>query len=240
MLTWQVGDVRITQIVELTTASLGPYLLPQATPGRARGDRLDRAVRRRAPTDRAEHSRARARNARRVHRRRHLHRQRQGAHVSEVEFHERQISRRFRRRWFCARSCRHRLVHAYARRSRRLEYAPRRRALAADVSERALPVRRKRMAALERGAAGVRTGVCRLGAADFRLRLSDVGWRISPRHRRDRARTDARTYAGARQRAHHVAGRGSRDHRRHDPSPVSDRAPALVEHRRRRSQRRAP
>lgn len=32
MLTWQIGDVRITQIVELTTASLGPYLLPQATP----------------------------------------------------------------------------------------------------------------------------------------------------------------------------------------------------------------
>jgi glyoxylase-like metal-dependent hydrolase (beta-lactamase superfamily II) len=32
MLSWQVGDVRITQIVELTTASLGPYLLPQATP----------------------------------------------------------------------------------------------------------------------------------------------------------------------------------------------------------------
>lgn len=29
---WQVGDVRITQIVELTTASLGRYLLPQATP----------------------------------------------------------------------------------------------------------------------------------------------------------------------------------------------------------------
>lgn len=32
MLQWQVGDVRITQVVELTTASLGPYLLPQATP----------------------------------------------------------------------------------------------------------------------------------------------------------------------------------------------------------------
>ena len=32
MLKWQVGDVRITQVVELTTASLGPYLLPQATP----------------------------------------------------------------------------------------------------------------------------------------------------------------------------------------------------------------
>lgn len=29
---WQVGDVKITQIVELTTASLGPHLLPQATP----------------------------------------------------------------------------------------------------------------------------------------------------------------------------------------------------------------
>ena len=29
---WQIGDVKITQIVELTTASLGPYLLPQATP----------------------------------------------------------------------------------------------------------------------------------------------------------------------------------------------------------------
>jgi len=32
VLSWQIGDVRITQIVELTTASLGPYLLPQATP----------------------------------------------------------------------------------------------------------------------------------------------------------------------------------------------------------------
>jgi len=32
MLTWQIGDVKITQIVELTTASLGPHLLPQATP----------------------------------------------------------------------------------------------------------------------------------------------------------------------------------------------------------------
>ena len=32
MLRWQVGDVRITQVVELSTASLGPYLLPQATP----------------------------------------------------------------------------------------------------------------------------------------------------------------------------------------------------------------
>ena len=32
MLKWQVGDVKITQIVELTTASLGPHLLPQATP----------------------------------------------------------------------------------------------------------------------------------------------------------------------------------------------------------------
>ncbi|MBO79223.1 MAG: MBL fold metallo-hydrolase [Gammaproteobacteria bacterium] len=29
---WQIGDVRITQVVELTTASLGPHLLPQATP----------------------------------------------------------------------------------------------------------------------------------------------------------------------------------------------------------------
>lgn len=34
MLKWRVGNVRITQIVELTTASLGPYLLPQATPER--------------------------------------------------------------------------------------------------------------------------------------------------------------------------------------------------------------
>jgi glyoxylase-like metal-dependent hydrolase (beta-lactamase superfamily II) len=32
MLTWQIGDVRVTQIVELTTASLGKYILPQATP----------------------------------------------------------------------------------------------------------------------------------------------------------------------------------------------------------------
>ena len=32
MLKWQIGEVRVTQVVELTTASLGPHLLPQATP----------------------------------------------------------------------------------------------------------------------------------------------------------------------------------------------------------------
>jgi glyoxylase-like metal-dependent hydrolase (beta-lactamase superfamily II) len=32
MLRWQIGGVRVTQIVELTTASLGPHVLPQATP----------------------------------------------------------------------------------------------------------------------------------------------------------------------------------------------------------------
>jgi len=31
-LKWQIGDVRVTRLVELTTTSLGPYLLPQATP----------------------------------------------------------------------------------------------------------------------------------------------------------------------------------------------------------------
>lgn len=32
VLSWQVGDVRIRRYVELTTSSLGPHLLPQATP----------------------------------------------------------------------------------------------------------------------------------------------------------------------------------------------------------------
>jgi len=32
VLKWQIGDVRISRYVELTTASLGPHLLPQATP----------------------------------------------------------------------------------------------------------------------------------------------------------------------------------------------------------------
>lgn len=32
MLKWQIGEVSVTQIVELSTASLGPYLLPQADP----------------------------------------------------------------------------------------------------------------------------------------------------------------------------------------------------------------
>ena len=32
MLKWKVGEVKVTQVVELTTASLGPHLLPQATP----------------------------------------------------------------------------------------------------------------------------------------------------------------------------------------------------------------
>ena len=32
MLKWKVGEVEITQVVELTTASLGKYILPQATP----------------------------------------------------------------------------------------------------------------------------------------------------------------------------------------------------------------
>lgn len=31
-LCWQIGAVKVTRIVELTTASLGPHLLPQATP----------------------------------------------------------------------------------------------------------------------------------------------------------------------------------------------------------------
>lgn len=34
MLSWKIGDVTVTRIVELTTASLGPHLLPQATPER--------------------------------------------------------------------------------------------------------------------------------------------------------------------------------------------------------------
>ena len=29
---WKIGNVQVTQIIELTTASLGPHLLPQATP----------------------------------------------------------------------------------------------------------------------------------------------------------------------------------------------------------------
>ena len=29
---WKIGNVNVTQIIELTTASLGPHLLPQATP----------------------------------------------------------------------------------------------------------------------------------------------------------------------------------------------------------------
>ena len=32
MLSWQVGDVKITRVVELTTASLGRHILPMATP----------------------------------------------------------------------------------------------------------------------------------------------------------------------------------------------------------------
>lgn len=32
MTSWQIGEVKITQVVELTTASLGPHLLPEATP----------------------------------------------------------------------------------------------------------------------------------------------------------------------------------------------------------------
>lgn len=38
VLSWQIGDVRIHRFVELTTASLGPHLLPQATPAALAGD----------------------------------------------------------------------------------------------------------------------------------------------------------------------------------------------------------
>jgi len=42
VLSWRVGDVRIRRYVELTTASLGPHLLPQATPeALAKHDWLD-------------------------------------------------------------------------------------------------------------------------------------------------------------------------------------------------------
>ena len=32
MLSWRVGEIEIIQLVELTTASLGPHLIPQAHP----------------------------------------------------------------------------------------------------------------------------------------------------------------------------------------------------------------
>ena len=32
MLSWRVGEIEIIQLVELTTASLGPHLIPQARP----------------------------------------------------------------------------------------------------------------------------------------------------------------------------------------------------------------
>ena len=32
MLSWRVGEIEIIQLVELTTASPGPHLIPQAAP----------------------------------------------------------------------------------------------------------------------------------------------------------------------------------------------------------------
>ncbi len=141
MLTWQVGDVKITQVVELTTASLGPYLLPQATPDAlAAIDWIGPFVDARKHIVISIHAL--------------VLETRDGCILVDTcigndkertypkwNFMQGRFLDDFAAARFCARSRRYRVVHAHACGPRRLEYTPRRWPLGADVSERAVSVR---------------------------------------------------------------------------------------------------
>ncbi len=175
MLTWQIGDVRITQIVELTTASIGPYLLPQATPD------LLGAIEWLAPFIDAQHRIVLSIHALVLETRIGVSSSTPASATTRSARYPRwnrmqgRFLAGFRRRRIRARSRRHGVVHAHARRSRRLEHAARRRSLGADVRKRAVSVRGKGVAALEPRTAGIRSCHRRLGAADLRSRLSRPG-----------------------------------------------------------------
>ncbi len=116
---------------------------------------------------------------------------------------------------------RHRAVHAPARRPCRLEHAPGRRAAGCRRSRtRAICSRRKEWehwsqqtaCARPRPTAATTTVPTRrrcarrLGAADHRRRPGRAGRHRPPAHRRGMARADAGPHAGPRQRAHRVGG----------------------------------
>ena len=210
-LRWRVGDVTVTRIVESggasspLFASVSPTFLFSNLSAEAVQSQawLQAAFRdRRRSPDRVD-PRLRRRVARQDDRRRHLRRQRQGARPAGVDAAERPVPRRLRRRRLRARRRRRRAVHAPALRSRRLEHAPRRRPLGADVPARALPPEPPRLRRPRRGRRRqLARGARRFGGAGARCRPGRLGGQLPRDHRRGPPRADARAHAGPRQRAH--------------------------------------
>ena len=225
---WQIGQVRVTQVVEIGPVPTSPQVLlqgPAAGPGGA-PPLAEAALRRCAGPAAAVDPLLRHRVRRPAHRRRHLRRQRQAAPPPRLEPAARAAScRTWRPPASRPRHDRHGAVHPPARRPRRLEHALGRRPLGADLPERALPVRAQGVGALVGRAAaaarrrGRRRHPRRLGAADPRRRPGRPGRHRPPADRRGAPRADAGPHAGPCQRAHRIRGPARGDHRRPDAPP---------------------
>ncbi len=185
MLTWQIGDVRITQIVELTTASLGPYLLPQATP-----EALD-AIDWIWPFVDAQQRIVLSIHALVLETRDQCivvdtcignDKERTYPRWNRMQgrFLDDFVERGFALDRVDTVLCTHMHVDHVGWNTRLVDgrWEP-------TFRERALSVCRKGVAALEPRTAGIRSGHRRLGATDLRSRLSGSGWRNAPRHRRN-------------------------------------------------------
>ena len=209
MLSWRVGDVKITKIVEVEV-DRQHEVRPAA--GDARGGARDRLAgaafheRRRAFED--EHPCARHRDADAADDRRHVFGQRQArARRAVVERAIGAVPARSCRRGFRARVHRYGDVHASACRSCRVEYDAGRRQMGPDVSERALSDGARRVRLLARSASPGRTarGVLGFRAAGVRRGAGRSRRDRSPHFARGQFRADLGAHAGARQRADFIA-----------------------------------
>jgi hypothetical protein len=141
---WTIGDVRVTEIAELTTTSAAHWLLPDATAERVR--EIEWLVPHYATADGKVHMTIRAlvieSEGRRILVDTCLGNDKQRP-VEAWNHAVGSVPRRPHRRRLPARHDRHRAVHPPPRRPRRLEHPPRRRRVGADVPERPLSVRRQ-------------------------------------------------------------------------------------------------
>ena len=151
VLRWQIGDVRITRVVESEGPTPGSFLFADATPEKLlqhawlqphfmTGDGMLLVL----------HPRLRRRVAGQGARRGHLRGQRQAARSEELEPAQGPLPRRHGRGRLSARARRPRRLHPPARGPCRMEYAAGRGAMGADLPQCPLPHRPQGMGILER------------------------------------------------------------------------------------------
>ena len=210
---WTVGNATITAVVEEQTPGVPADLFfPDATADAVRERRVaGRGIRRARRHHLVSRPGVPRRAARARHARRSVRRQCQGTHAAVLEPARHAVDGASRRHRCGARSDRPRRAHASPRGPRRLGHAPRRRRVAADVHERAPPLRRRRARVLAIcGAPGRGDDESRLDRSDLRRRPR--------RHRHGRRRSRTRTALAVDTRAHARAclGRGHIGRRTHD------------------------